>query len=1106
MVWVQAGGFALLAALAVMRSAPDRYVADNRYDQYHAPGHRLVRMLALWDPSRGLGATREDLWPAQVVPLAALRGLGFDAVTTQRAWHIALLVVASVGAATLLRALRALRPIGPVSPDQGPATSPLAPFLAGLVYGFGPYSLTFFLPTNLYIAYALAPWVVLAAIRGPVSARPWRWAAIAALLVGSLGNTDLPGVVMALGAVPLVAVWSSVRAGRGWRPGAAWLARAGVLGLAVSAATLWKTLAGASVLAQRVNSTEAPETVGVASSWAESLRGLGFWLSYFRGPDLARPQGVDLFSEPVVVVATFVPVLLALGALLLPEVRGRSLWALCLVVGGATMVGLHPIEQPVPLGRALDAAFGLSGTIAGFRSTYKGGAVLVLGTAVLAALGTEAMAARLRRSGHRRGCVAFRVMAVGGVLLAGLPMWTGDLYDPEATSGPIPDYWHDAARTINALPGDGRVLVLPASTRAIYRWGYVGDDVLDSLIVRPQAIDVTIPLSTPEAADLLAAASAAVDDARYRPGTLAPILRRLGIDHVLIRNDLDSETRTLVPNRLSGLRFDPDLERIGEFGSADPDRTVTATSSGRTSDPGDLPLLELYAVIDPGPTGPRLAPLDGPLVVSGSGAALPALAADGYLDDAGAVRYSPDLDAEEVDAALDDGGRLVLSDTNRRRVTVVNSLVRDESWTLAADEDLDRPGSALFDRAGSQTVAWYRDATRISSSGFPRTNNGSQPWTRPAMAFDGDLGTAWQTTELDDQEGIVLRVELRRPERIRRVRIQPVAPGAGARRVESVVLRFADGTERRVRLDPEGTEVAVDAGPGSWVEIEIASVTDGPVGPVGLRQVELGSLDLAEWIRMPDDLIRNQDDADESLGRELAEAPLTLTMARDFPEAPLDVEPLMRRRFRLGSGRRFDLRGELVPTDGTEVNLIRELRGGCGSGVLEVDGEPVPVTVASDAEVSLAVPVEVRSCERLELQDGWHRLEVDPASSLDRIRLDDGRREEATDPGDRVIVRGQRPEDMRLSIDAPDGGVLLTGESHDERWEASVDGRSLGPAEPYDTQSGWRLPAGEDLDVRLVFRPARTYRFAQWITIAAVAGCVALVVGRRRGEVTAPER
>ena len=55
------------------------------------------------------------------------------------------------------------------------------------------------------------------------------------------------------------------------------------------------------------------------------------------------------------------------------------------------------------------------------------------------------------------------------------------------------------------------------------------------------------------------------------------------------------------------------------------------------------------------------------LLVAGDGAAWPAMSAAGLLDGAGPVRYTADLDARTLDRLLEEGSRLVVTDTNRRR-------------------------------------------------------------------------------------------------------------------------------------------------------------------------------------------------------------------------------------------------------------------------------------------------------------------------------------------------------------------------------------------------------------------------------------------------------
>lgn len=1094
-----AAGFAVVAVVAVTTSSPGRYVGENRVDQYISPGHRLVRSAFLWDPTRGLGRTREDLWPVQLVPLSLLRGIGLSPVAAQRAFHALLLVTAAAGAAAVLRTVRALdasRSVAQADAEAGADGAGIAaPVLAGAVYAFGPYAATFLTPANLFASYALAPWVVLCALRGPSSHHRWRWAAVAALLVAALGNADLPGVVMALAVVPLVAVWSGRHVGLGLRAGLGWLARAGLLVVGLSAAALWKTAAAAAVFGQRLSSTEAPATVGAVSSWSETWRGLGFWLSYYRGPIPARPQTADLFTDPAVVLATFVAPVLALVALALPEVRTRVVWAAGALLSAVLMVGVHPVDDPVPLGRAVQGAFDASATLSGFRTTYKAGAGLMLGVAVLAASAVDALSKRAGR-GPGRALLAAGVALLVGV--AGLPFWTGNLYDGSRTSGPVPAYWREAAQAVNALPGDGRVLVLPASTRTVYSWGWVGDDILDALITRPHAVDTSVPLSTAEAADILAAVSSAVDEARHRPGGVAAVLRRLGIDHVLIRNDIDADqTRTLSPNRLARLRSDPSLRRIRSFGA--PPRSGQATASSRDTEGDDRPRLELFRVVDPGPTGPRLAPDSGALVVSGSGDVVLDLGAEGDLDRSGTVRFSGGLDPTDLRSALSAGGRLVLSDTNRRRVSVVNGLVRDESWTLAAGEDLDRDAGALFDRPGSQTVAWYRDATRISASGVPRSVRGTQASTRPAAAFDGRASTWWQTVETRGQVGLSLRVDLRRAERLGTVRLDPLPAPPSTRRLTSVVVRTAGGS-RRVDLRDGAAAVTLDAEPTDWVEVEVAAVSDGAPRAVGLREVEIEGLDLTEWIALPDDVARAAR-RDRALARIVEDAPLSVLVSRTRPGAAVPVERVLRRRVRLPSDVDATVSGSVTPVDPQTVTLLAGLRGECGGGdgALTIDGESVALTLA-DAEVPLLVgaPVDLRSCDRVALRAGWREVEVDAALPLDRLRLDTAGIAEVDPPSGSLRQREVRPDRLRVEVDAPDGAVVLTGQSHDPRWVATVDGRDLGPASLHDGQSGWTLPAGDDLDVVMEFRPARRFRLAAGVSLATAAVCLALVVRRPR--------
>ena len=47
----------------MLRNSPGTIVVDNRFELIADPGGRLVKSIALWDWSRGLGDIREDVWP-----------------------------------------------------------------------------------------------------------------------------------------------------------------------------------------------------------------------------------------------------------------------------------------------------------------------------------------------------------------------------------------------------------------------------------------------------------------------------------------------------------------------------------------------------------------------------------------------------------------------------------------------------------------------------------------------------------------------------------------------------------------------------------------------------------------------------------------------------------------------------------------------------------------------------------------------------------------------------------------------------------------------------------------------------------------------------------
>lgn len=1101
-IWPTVVVYATLATLATLTNAPGQYIFDNRFDQYWNPGRRLSRYFVIWDGTRGLGRAREEFWPGATVPVAALRWVGADPWLVEHLWHAALLTVAGTGMVAVLRLYR-----GSIGLEH---------LLAGLLYMFGPFSATFLIPSNLYYHYALAPWFLVVVMRGVHSTRPWRWAAAFALLVFSIGNLDTPGLLYSGVPVVFALVFAlfvdrTVRL----REALAWLIRAGVLTVPIASAALVKTWAGAGALAQRLESTETPEAIASASSWSESVRGLGLWLSYFRDANgLNRPQGVDFFTNPVVIAATFGVVLIAVAALWRARWRDRLLFGGLLAIGTLLMVGAYPPTAPSPYGNLLlhlqDAVPGLSA----IRATYKAGAGYAMGVSALFGLGATTAAEWARRNRLMRRSKFLRALPATGavfvLLFAAWPFWTGNLYDPIKRLEAVPDYWTDALTWLDAQPGDSRVLIAPGTTRSPYRWGWPGDDIFDALMDRPHAMDIAITLSNPLGTDVLAAIDDDLQDGQYVTGTFAPVARRLGIEYLVIRNDLRWRTTSSPrPADFETLRNDPDLEFVAGFG--EPGQNVVRSND--RSAPGEveqsLPPVEIYRVTDPWPIA-RTQGTSPSLLVSGSGEAWFPIAEEGLLDGINPIVYTASRDAAQLTEALEEGAGVVVTDTNRRQALAVQTYNSDLSWLLAETQELERPAEDLFVDAatktavpGSASVAWFPDAEWIGDTGLFRPLAGFAPQHRPSAAFDGNPDTAWVAPALPDPTTRSLVVQFKEPTELSAIEVDAVEGGVQTRPevadagkdIYRAVVRFSDGTRLQLPMPTGVGQLEFPAIETTSVEIEIDATT-GP-GSVGIAEVRFPDqdLDLVEYVQVPDDLARAAAE-DTELAQALADAPLTYLFSRELGSAPEPAEAALRRRFRTVDDRRYQGRGTLALTSDVDPPL-----GSCVDVGLNLDGEPIEVRLTSIGPHPLRpawreAPFE--TCEPVSLDADWHHLSSDGPHVADRVELS---------AGTMIVTSGDQPAtlttrhdsltDTTYVVDEPDGGLFVSGDAFGERWRAELDGRPLGVPLPADAQNAWVLPAGTEQSELRVHHPGqRLLDRAVSVSILTAVGCVVLLLRR----------
>ena len=920
-LWPSALLLAVPAALAVLNNHPNTYVGDNRFEQYWAPGWRIVRESMLWDGTRGMGRIGEEFWPI-TMPLAFLRALGLSPAATEHTWHATLLLLAGLGALSLVRVFQ---------PRIGGAH-----LLAGLIYMCNPFSITFLVPSNLYLSYVLAPWLLICGLNGvraPSRRASWRWAALWALLIYVAGDTDLPGLMFTvLWLIPMAVFAVAVERWVTWKDVRRWVGRAAVLTMTVSAAAAMKIVFGAGALGQRLLYTENPLEVNGTSSWTESFRGLGYWLSYYSNPgrDADVPGSVGWYESAGGVVITFVLPILALVVLWRLRWRVRLMFVAIAIPSLIIMVGSFPPVQSHPAGRLLLTAYRSVPSLSSFRNTYKAGSGLMLAVAVLIGIGSSALGAWSARRRHDPALRPAGAAALVGIIaLVSLPMWTGSLYPADKTMQSIPGYWRAAATWVERQPGDSRVLVLPGSTQTAYRWGWAGDDILDSLFHRhPNVVPTNFPVSGVITANVIDSLERRISEGTLTPKMLVPIAQRLGIGYVLIRNDLDwARIRDPRPALLDELRSSPLLPLARTFGpkgefTADPDDLSEPATGERR-----LPPIEIYRV--PGVTNQQLARKAGaPLLVDGDGDAWPTLAADGDLAGGRALRFAGAASDEAVTRALDgDDASLVVTDTNRRRLTLIRGPGPTSSETLSSGQILSQAPEDTFLRPDTQSVAVFPDATSITASGSGSDLSGFSPSVRAANAFDGLPRTAWRDGGYDDAVGRFVKIEFREPRTMSQITLTPFKPDGGGRIVSKISLNFSDGSRVLVDLPVAQTTVraAFPSHLTTSLEIRIEETVGDGTAAVGFNEISIPGIDLQEYIATPSHLFTSDD---PELRAALVKGDVSYLFRRSIGTVSDPEELRLRRQFTVAGTRTWTVHARLAPTEAPLDALVDALVGG----------------------------------------------------------------------------------------------------------------------------------------------------------------------------------
>ncbi len=1038
---------ALLAYVPILRTEPGIVAADTKSYLYLDPAKLLSRAVTMWDPNVGMGTlTHQTI--GYLFPMGpwywVFERLGFPDWVAQRLWLASVIFAAGAGMLFLARTLR---------------WGGVGPIVAALAYAFSPYVLDYSARISvILLPWAALPWLIALAQRA-LARGGWRHPALFALVVLSVGGVNATALVFA-GIAPVL-----------WFPFAVWVNRDASLGRAVatmariggltSALCVWWVVGlavqgGYGIPILRY--TETIETVARTSLSSEVLRGLGYW--FFYGNDKLGPwiePAVDYTQKPWLIVVGFAIPTLALAGMAVLRWRHRAYAACLIVVGTVIAVGAHAYDDPSPLGRAFKSLANTSTVGLALRSTPRAIPLISLGMALLLGATVTALRRRVPTTGLVGAALAM------ALVLAGLPpLFTGDLAVGEFIKRPeeLPSYWPEAAAYLDTRGDETRVLELPGTDFASYRWGNTIDPITPYLMDRPYVARELIPYGTPGTADLLNALDRRMQEGVFEASSLAPVARLMRAGDIVLRNDLLTERyRTPRPRVLWNQLAVQEVAGIGAAKAFGPPSATRPSGKVPVVDEHELavpsgsaepPAVGVLAVSDT-PSIVSSAPDTRGLLVAGDGEGLVELAAAGLLDapeDRGPIRYAASLTGKRAWAeALDGAGTLVVTDSNRKRARRWGTVRENTGFTeTAAFESLrDDPTDARLDlfpeqTAADQTVVEPRGVRAVRSTRYGNPVSYT-PEDRAANAFDGELDTAWRVGAFAKVEGERLRVDLSTAGTFERVRLVQPQTGPRNRVITRIRLHFdrptrgqAGATRHSVEaeLGPEslradGQEIRFPRRRFRSLDIEILSTNfgirpkyDGQSG-VGFAEVDLAKVDLAkadrtgvrvdEVVRLPTELLARA--GERWLEHAVA---IVVSRQRSSPADPArgDEEPSLVRTFSTPTPRSFALTGtaRIAPTvPDEEIDRLLGVAGAAEGGITARSDGRLPGDLRSRASAALDGDLATAWQPGLLAQPG-HWLEAETASPISFDRLDLA-----------VVADGRHsvPTRIRLDVDGGEG-------------------------------------------------------------------------------------
>lgn len=812
---------------------PGLVTFDTKLDlQFDVTGF-LSRSLDVWTGDWTLGGLQNQAY-GYLVPMGPAFWLG-DLIHApmwmwERLWTAAVMLLAYFGAVRLAR--------------SWPGISAAGAVLAGLTYMLAPRVLTTVgglsgetlpsailpwtvLPLVLYLRGRLPAWV---AILWSAATIPWMGGQNATLVVACL---IFPGLLLLL------------TDGRRWRrrigDAAAWT------GAALLASLWWivPLLLMGEYAPPFLSFIESAVNTASQTGWLTSFRGTSHWVAYFPGGGSAGwVGGWELASSAVLLLTTLAVAGFGLLGLLEPSLWARRVLVASMLVGLAVLT----VGSPEPAGSVFgrDWLEALDSWLAPLRNVHKFDPLvrlpISLGMGAFVATAVPRLVARARRlPAGRRGAGAVVVTVSLAVLVgaAAQPAASGELRAADGAVA-ISSSWQQTVQFLNEQEGHVGVLVLPGTIFSVQTWGRTIDEPIQVLSAPPWASRSQSAVAPAGTLRLLDAIENQIAAGHPIDG-FAASLRRLGITHVVVRNDLEPADTDAppVPVVMSSVRGSSELTPVADFGSTD----------------DGYPAIEVLALQDDGrDLRVSLDDWDRRVVVQGGSESVNDLAQAGLLADDEPALLAGAPGGAEPEEPVD-----IVTDSNRRVERSFGRITDAVSGVMTPD-DAFRLGRPAHDFTGGSvpeatTDAEYEHVTSItasSSGGYADILGPIRPDEHPYAAFDRSGFTGWTTAPLASPIGQWIEAGFAVP-----VKLGPVG----------LIFDSGQGADvSRVRLTTDNGSVDADVGPdGIASSIELPDGTTrtlrvtvlevrGDARQVRLVNVAIGGLDIRRTLRVPGDV------------------------------------------------------------------------------------------------------------------------------------------------------------------------------------------------------------------------------------------------------------